>query len=479
MERFSSDWKLRSTATRESSGVGGRQILEVTKLGVDEMAIGKNNDEFVINARPTKEFFIYMLTKDIPLIRAIIDLIDNSWDGALRVSKSHPFNQLVINLDITHDAFAISDNCGGIPYLIAKNYAFRFGRPTEMERTDHSVGQFGVGMKRSLFKIGEKFVVESTSPDSTFSVSVDVMKWVKLTEWEFRFDDLTHHDRSPSWSKCGTRITVTDLHERVKADFGSEVFLSELRDAIESTHEQSLGKGITIKINDVPVGVRVATLKKSNKLKPGHVKLQIDESSENPVDVNIFAGVSDSEPQSAGWNVYCNGRMVLEADSSSVTGWGTANTFVIPRYHNQFARFRGYVFFECNDASKLPWNTTKTGVDVNTPIYQAVQQKMVELMRPVIDFLNRVDREKEVNESDQVLTKTVDKAKLVQLQFTDEQTTFLSPESKPDAEEAQAIRRISYQVSAEKFDEVKGSLGATSNKEVGEKTFEYYYDLEC
>ena len=35
-----------------------------------------------VNANPTKDFFIQMLTKDIKLERAIIDLIDNSIDGA-------------------------------------------------------------------------------------------------------------------------------------------------------------------------------------------------------------------------------------------------------------------------------------------------------------------------------------------------------------------------------------------------------------
>ena len=439
--------------------------------------MAKAKDDLVIDARPTKEFFIYMLTKDILLIRAIIDLVDNSWDGALRVSKKHPLNRLSIDLDITENSFVISDNCGGIPYNVAKNYAFRFGRPTDMERTDHSVGQFGVGMKRSLFKIGSKFIVESTSLDSKFKVTVDVMKWVGEKEWEFRFDEIERFDQSPKWDKCGTRITVTNLHETVAADFQTEVFLSELRDAIESAHEQSLGKGIVIKINDVPVNVREATLKKSGSLKPGHLKLQIEENSASPVDVSIFTGVSDSNPQEAGWNVYCNGRMVLESDSSTTTGWGTG--VGLPRYHNQYARFRGYVFFECNDASKLPWNTTKTGVDANSPIYEAVRQRMVEMMRPVIEFLNRVDGEKEVIESDKILTKTVDKAKFIQLKLIDEEGSFSAPQPKSNGDAVESMRRITYQVPLDRFEEVKDSLGVASNKEVGERTFEYYYDLEC
>ena len=43
-----------------------------------------------INVMPTRELFVYMLTKDIPLIPAIMDLVDNCSDRAkkLRGEKS-------------------------------------------------------------------------------------------------------------------------------------------------------------------------------------------------------------------------------------------------------------------------------------------------------------------------------------------------------------------------------------------------------
>lgn len=441
--------------------------------------MAKKNDDLVINARPTKEFFIYMLTKDIPLVRAIIDLVDNSWDGALRVNRKHPLDRLFIRLDLSKDEFVIKDNCGGIPYEIAKKYAFRFGRPTDMERTDKSVGQFGVGMKRALFKIGKKFIVESNSADSKFSVIVDVESWKQESEWEFRFNDVVKHERSPSWEKLGTTITVTDLYDSVAEDFGSEVFLSELRDAIASAHQQNLGKGIVMKIGDTPLEVDLATLKESGKLKPGHSKMVVDKDSNAPIQVDIFVGVSDSNPQSAGWNVYCNGRMILECDGSASTGWGEGNGKIIPRYHNQFARFRGHVFMDCDDASKLPWNTTKTGVDENSPVYEAVRQKMIQAMRPVIDFLNRLDSEKEIIADEQVLTKEVDKAKHVQLTLIDGESQFEAPVLLPAQNVSEQLVRISYKVPQQQFDDVKDSLGASSNKEVGERTFKYYYDLEC
>lgn len=63
-----------------------------------------------INARPTKEFFIHMLTRDIATDRAILDLIDNSIDAGNSNSIENPSIAIVANRDV----FSIHDNCGGL-----------------------------------------------------------------------------------------------------------------------------------------------------------------------------------------------------------------------------------------------------------------------------------------------------------------------------------------------------------------------------
>ena len=88
-------------------------------------------DDNRIQADPTKEFFIGMLTKDIPLTRAIIDLVDNSVDGALRLHPDNNYEGLWVDIKLNGREFIIEDNCGGIPLEIAQRYAFRFGRPME------------------------------------------------------------------------------------------------------------------------------------------------------------------------------------------------------------------------------------------------------------------------------------------------------------------------------------------------------------
>ncbi len=52
----------------------------------------KNAEEDLIDAHPTKEFFVDMITIDIPLEQAVLDLVDNSIDAANRTRKEPGFS---------------------------------------------------------------------------------------------------------------------------------------------------------------------------------------------------------------------------------------------------------------------------------------------------------------------------------------------------------------------------------------------------
>ena len=135
----------------------------------------------IIQGEPTKKFFIEMITRDISIEDAIIDLLDNSIDGANKINQND-YSGLRIELKISDDEFYIKDNCGGFSLETAKKYAFRFGRPDEAPLRNNTVGRFGIGMKRSLFKIGKKFIVESETNDDHFKVDVDVDEWSQKTK---------------------------------------------------------------------------------------------------------------------------------------------------------------------------------------------------------------------------------------------------------------------------------------------------------
>ncbi|HVY39527.1 MAG TPA: ATP-binding protein [Polyangia bacterium] len=431
-----------------------------------------------IAAEPTKEFFISMLSKDIGLIPAIIDLIDNSLDGALRLKEERSFDGLHVNVDFSPSKFSISDNCGGIPVDIARNYAFCFGRPDGMPPTEHSMGQFGVGMKRALFKLGNLFTIDSTTATSHFQVKQNVAEWKRTKDWKFRFATL-EENKTYSAGKRGTTIVVEQLHEGIKADFALDNFSTRLTEDIAARHAESMSRGLEIKVNGVALQSHKPTALKVTNIKHAHRTEKYKNKSHAPVDVDVFAGVDESEPKAAGWYVFCNDRLILRADQTLKTGWGENNGKTIPKYHNQYARFRGYVRFDSKEADQLPWNTTKTSIDEDHPVWRAVRLQMIEAMRPVIDFLNEVKEEKDNEEDESTpLNDMLDAAESAPVDEVSTAKVFGATVKKRGAKK-NGIINILYKKPIDQVDLVKEALGVESAKEVGEKTFEYFFKYEC
>src|SRR5262245_49152521 len=57
------------------------------------------NQNQTIDASPTKDFFISMLIKDIGTSRAILDLVDNSVDGARLLRPGGNYNGLKVEIE--------------------------------------------------------------------------------------------------------------------------------------------------------------------------------------------------------------------------------------------------------------------------------------------------------------------------------------------------------------------------------------------
>src|SRR5690349_1708851 len=145
------------------------------------MAGASKKAEARISAEPTKSFFVEMFTKDIALEQAVLDLVDNCVDGAKRhpIPGDRPFEGKKVEITFDAEKFHIWDNCGGFDRKTAREYAFRFGRPKGKNLTPHSIGQFGVGMKRALFKFGGHFSVHSATSKEEWAVDVDVEAWME------------------------------------------------------------------------------------------------------------------------------------------------------------------------------------------------------------------------------------------------------------------------------------------------------------
>ncbi|MER2512885.1 MAG: ATP-binding protein [Nitrosomonas ureae] len=437
--------------------------------------------ETQINAEPTKAFFIDMLTKDIALEQAILDLVDNSVDGAkaLKADGVRPFEGRNVHIVFDRDKFRIWDNCGGFDKKTAREYAFRFGRPSGSPRTPHSIGQFGVGMKRALFKFGAHFLVRSSTTSESWAVEVEVPNWEQEGGWHFPWATFEEDDEI-SLTNPGTEILVTSLRPEVGRRFDTRLFENSILTLIKSKHRQFISEGLTITVNGKHIdATSLYLLVKDQKFRPGTDELIFEAAGAESVKVRIVVGVGQSAPREAGWYVVCNGRVVLEADRSNLTGWGLieeqSDSLVMPSYHNQFARFRGIVSFDSNDSSRVPWNTTKTDVDRDNQIWQQTFRRMTEMMRPVISFLNELDSDiDEYTRADSPLLDFVSKAEQVKLESLPTRAEFIAP-ARGSFSKAIKVIKVQYSRPVDQVDFLMKELSLSSAKAVGERTFDLTY----
>ena len=362
----------------------------------------------VVSASPVKSFFVSMMTRDISLEDAILDLLDNCVDGILRIGDlkgDKPYSRYWARISFDPDTFSIVDNCGGIPWRL-RHYAFRLGpdptRPPEETPPGGSVGVYGIGMKRAIFKMGESCIISTQNETDRYDVSISADWLGDEGDW-----DIPVEKKELDMDEDGTRITVTRLYEGISTRFHSEKedFTKELKDLVATHYSFIIDKGFRVFVDGdlVPsmakgfVFTREAT-QTDRVIRPFIYQAKTDQD----VDIFITVGFTGQIPsevevsgeqeekrnssEQAGWTIICNDRAVLFCDRSELTGWGETG---VPRYHTQFIAVSGVVEFRCEDPKKLPTTTTKRGVDASSLLYLQVKNKMREGMRLFTGYTNR------------------------------------------------------------------------------------------
>lgn len=428
-----------------------------------------------IDASPTKKLFIDILTRDIKLEACILDLVDNSIDAYTR----NNFEELKkIELTITPEKFEIYDNCGGIEEKFLREHVFRFG-VTELVRDIPTLGVYGIGLKRSLFKIGGEFILETDDQKTYCIVKVDVKDWEKNDDWTLPFE------KSESKLNKGelpyTKITINKLHEEVKKQFSLSTFINNLRDKIGVIYTMFLGKKVDIIVNSKPIVGIPLNIRYSDKYAPTVYKDKV-----NDVDVKIICFIQPRKNRGdpmirRGWNFFCNDRLILMDDMTSKTGWDGTKAH-LPQYHPIYNEFRGIVRLTSKDPSKLPLNTTKTGLIYEHDTYKKVLDLMIINSRPLINFLTKKynSESNQLEEIENSVEEEIDEVEEeniteVPVQEVEEETTFSAPEPKPQEERAAGI---SYEKPKKIVNKLKKYLKVKTNKAVGEKTFDYFVEME-
>ena len=451
-----------------------------------------------VDASPVKSFFVTMLTRDIQLEEAILDLLDNCVDGILRSKGSNgtkPYGGFKADIDFDSDSFTISDNCGGIPWDL-HNYAFKMGRsPDRPSDAPGSVGVYGIGMKRAIFKIGKHCLISTRNAEDQYEVEITPAWLIDEATWKIPVNEA---DISTDYD--GTTIVVGELYPGIAKTFGegAKSFSSELKRMIATHYAFIIEKGFEVKVNGEPVRPRTTNIVYDDTARDDAIRPFIFKTTTDGVDVYLTVGFtrplpSESEIEDeleapkyssieAGWTILCNDRAVLYCDRSELTGWGEAG---VPRYHTQFIAISGIVDFRSEDPSKLPTTTTKRGIDASSPLYLQVKNKMREGMSIFTDYTNKWKGKGE--ESKRYIEQGIPLS-LEDIKASTEQLTFRNTRTMPQGEQFKPIlplppksesttRRITFVKEIKKIKAVADYLEDSNMRpsEVGENCFDAIY----
>lgn len=438
-----------------------------------------------VHAYPRKQFFIEMFTRDIGLEDCILDLIDNSMDALLRARRIDVEKEILdqgtgtekrkakparIAISYSAKQFSITDECGGIPYEDAVKEVFCFGHSPDAPKG--KLGVYGIGLKRAIFKIGNRIRIQSNTGDEAFRVDIDVAAWAlkddSLEDWTFPVLKLA----GPALKAAhGTNISISELHPEVKARLDDGTVAAALQKSISQSYPIFLGEIVDVQINGRTVTKSELPFGSSDDIEPGIAKF-----TQDGVSVTILATVapkSKRNQESAGWYVLCNGRVVVAADKTPLTGWG----LILPAFHSKYLGFVGLVLFTSDEPAKLPWTTSKRGLNREALVFQHARTRMAAAAKPVITFLNDMypsDLTENSGER-QIADKVVQKSFLPLL--SQEPSSFVRREAKVK----KRVARVVFDASLSDIAKIQKKLRRPqmSASEIGKMTFNHYLKTEC
>jgi len=318
-----------------------------------------------IEATPTKRLF-YSIIADYDLNRSICELIDNALDIWVRGRKARPIN-IELVLDLRQQTIRIIDNAGG---LEREKMTIIVGPgQTDIDPNEELIGFFGVGSKRAVVALSQDIkIITRHNSEHTYMVSIDE-RWLQIDSWElplYEVDDIQEGS------------TIIELH-RLREELTEEL-ISNLRAHLSATYAFFLvypdvriilnGEAITpIFYNDWSY---------PPDFEPRRLYGEIPTDEGIPVRIEVLAGLSsESSPTGGdyGFYFYCNDRLIARGLRSYEVGFTKGK---IGSPHPKLALLK--VIISLKGAAKhMPWNSSKSGVYYNHPIFLKIRDFIVNI----------------------------------------------------------------------------------------------------
>jgi len=335
------------------------------------------------------------LTQDITPLESIFDLIDNSIDAARDdIFQYHPslddyglpsdYSAYSIHIRIDEDSVRVLDNCLGIEENHLSQKTFRVAEPS-----DHAfgIGHYGLGLKRSLLKLGSEYGMSTDTGKEAFVMKFSNKNLGGQTALPLKANQFKTNGRKK------VLFSVSKLKSNIKHEIKEVAWFKNAINQLSIRYAPYLTKGLHLSIRSIP-HKNSSVIKGSIPLLREDAKVQIKRKNYNENGVNVFidAGIhaehffksegnhsiSNTREISPEFGLYfiCNDRVVVSASSATVHGFKTG------KWHSEYNGFVCIVRFVSEDSNKMPWNTAKTALKTDSTLFLKVRERI----QPIADF---------------------------------------------------------------------------------------------
>lgn len=359
------------------------------------MADVKSHKTVKLRTGVDPSFLADTLTTDIELTDALFDLIDNSIDSARNkiTSKAYTrderglpkdYSGYTIKVRLGQDTIVVEDNCIGFDTESIENNAFYTGK-----RSNHryGIGHYGLGLKRALLKAGKKYGLVTDNGDFLYKATFNQSSFASDGESELLAI------RSQSTGRKRTVLVVSQLHQNVINQIGNEDWVANAINELSVRYSMFLRKGLKIVLvnsqsefsDTLDIKPSVPQIRTDGLIKP-----KIDSHKTSSVKCDFTVGIHEKYRFPGEWGhnskenkaltktygVYyiCNDRVIVAASKEDRHGFTT-------EWHSEYGGFLCLAHITGENPKDLPWNTAKTEIKVNSPLFLEIRKKVEPLAK--------------------------------------------------------------------------------------------------
>lgn len=328
-----------------------------------------------LDLTPSKHIFD-ALAQDINTERAISDLVDNAIDNA----KIQGQTTLRVEVSFDEARVKVLDHSGGVdleflPLLL---------RPGGTRGGGSGIkGIWGVGAKRAMFSLGRRLIISTRKTGSVGYVIDTNEAWFQedqaTDKWQIDYNEDAELEEGV------TSIRIEEL--KVPADpltvLGVRKYLARTyRDEIGSGTIQMVYNGEIISlIPEVPWA-------KSAYAQPSTYITDIPVGNDHRglhFEMTVGVMTEPGEDYSYGIDLVGNRRVILHNNLDARMGFDKDR---LGSPHPTINRFRAIVRVS-GESQDIPWNSAKSDVNTNHPMYVPIVDLVVQVSRQYVSFLRK------------------------------------------------------------------------------------------